>query len=169
MLIPISVLKKTLDNKIGKDSWKNLETETLILELELPFSNLLFDKLSVLKVIEHNPVIFFDDVMFSIYSTSVMNNIVADFEFLPHITSLELAFAIIEMAAILGVELHHLPEFGTGTTAYIREMLINEGYSEVLPPFDVVGIGALPKGQTNKDIADKDTAIKIYIKTMYNL
>ena len=168
MLIPISILKKTLDNKLGSGVWKDYETETLILELGLLFSDLLYDKISVLKVIEHNPALFFDDILFAVHAVNVINNVSTDFEYLPHITSLEMAFAIVEIAAVLDVPIHTLPEFGVGLTAYIREMLINEGYSDVLPPFDVVGLGALPKGQTRQDTLDKDKAIKEYIHAMYN-
>ena len=168
MLIPISILKKTIDNKFGSGVWKDYETETLILDLGLLFSDLLYDKLSILKVIEHKPTAFFDDVYFMIHATSVINNVSTDFEFLPHNTSLEIAFAIIELAGTLNVSLHTLPEFDTGTTAYIRETLINEGYSDVLSPFDVVGLGALPKGQTIQDSRDKEKAIKDYIHSLYN-
>lgn len=168
MLIPISILKKVLDNKLGVNSWSQYETETLILELDLPFSNLLYDKIAVLKTIDNNTDLFFEDVIFNIYATSVINNIPADFEFLPHLTSLEMAFSIIEISRVLGVELHNLPEFGIGTTTYIRNMLIDEGYSEVISPFDIVSIGALPKGQTSKDTIDKANAIKEYIHAMYN-
>jgi hypothetical protein len=168
MLIPISILKKTLDNMFGANVWKEYETETLILELGLLYSDLLYDKLSVLKVIEHHPTLFFEDILFCVHATNVINNTSTDFEYLPHITSLEMAFAITELAGILNVPTHALPEFGIGITAYIREMLINEGYSDVLPPFDVVGLGALPKGQTPQDTANKDRAIKEYIHAMYN-
>lgn len=168
MFIPISILKKTLDNILGTGVWKDYETETLILELGLPFSDLLYDKLSVLKIIEYEPTLFFKDILFTIHATSVINNISTDFEYLPHNTSLEMAFAITEMGVVINVPLHTLPDFGPGPTSYIREMLINEGYSEVLPPFDIIGVGALPKGQTTQDTFDKDKAIKDYIHAMYH-
>lgn len=168
MNIPISTIKKALDNKLGINSWKEYETETLLLELGLPFSDLLYDKLSILKVIEHRPTLFFDDVVFLINATAGMNNEEVDFYYLPHLTSLELAFAITEMSKILGVELHTLPEFAPETTQYIRDVLMNEGYSEVLSPFDIVGLGALPKGQMIRDTIDKGNAIKEYTHAMYN-
>lgn len=168
MLIPISILKKTLDNKFGVNVWKDYEIETIIIELGLPLTDVLYDKLSVLKVIEHEPTVFFDDILFLVHSTNVINNIPSDFEELPHVTSLELAFAITEMARVFEVNIHTLPEFGQGPTAYIREVLIDEGYSEVLPPFDIVGLGALPKGQTTQDTKDKERAINEYIHAMYN-
>jgi hypothetical protein len=168
MPIPISILKKSLDNKLGLNTWKEYEVETLLIETGLLFSDLLYDKLALLRVIEHRPTTFFDDVLFMVQATNVINNISADFEFLPHITSLEVAFAIMEMAEILGVPTHTLPEFDTGTTAYIRQILIDEGYSEVLSPFDIVGLGALPKGQTIQDTKDKEKAIREYVDYMYN-
>jgi hypothetical protein len=167
-MLPISILKKVLDKKLGEGAWKSFETETLVLELDLPQSDLLFDKVSVLKVIENIPEIFFDDISFLIYSTSVMNDQVADFEYLPHITSLEIALAIEEMSRVLGVELHQLPLFTTGPKAFIRDILINEGYSKVLPPFDIVGVGRLAEGQTEQDTADKAKAIEGYIHAIYN-
>ena len=168
MLIPLSTLKKSLDNKLGINSWKEYETETLLLELGLPFSDLLYDKLSILKVIEHRPDLLFQDVLFLIVATAGMNNEEVDFYYLPHLLSLELAFSIVEITKILGVELHTLPEFAPGPTQYIRDVLINEGYSEILYPFDVVGLGSLPKGQTIRDTIDKGVAIKEYISAMYN-
>jgi hypothetical protein len=167
-MLPISFLKKVLDKKLGANTWKEFEVETLLSELVLQYHPVLADKLNVLKVIEHNPSIFFDDLLFFINSTNVMNDEVSDFEFLPHLTSLEIAFAITELASILEVDAHHLPEFQPEVVAFIRDTLINEGYSEVLPPFDVVGLGALPKGQTSQDTSDKATAIKEYIHAMVN-
>jgi hypothetical protein len=168
MNIPISILKKTLDIKFGPNIWKDYETETIILGLDLEFSDLLYDKISVLKVIEHKPIAFCEELMFMLHATTVINNISTDFEFIPQNNSLELAFAIIEIGATLNVPIHALPEFGIETTAYIRELLINEGYSDVFPPFDVVGLGALPKGQTIQDSRDKQKAITEYIAAMYN-
>jgi hypothetical protein len=167
-MLPISVIKKVLDKKLGEGSYKNFETETLLLDLDLPYSDVLFDKLSVLKVIENLPSIFFEDIMFLIYATEVMNDQSADFEYLPHTNSLELAFAIEEMSRILGVELHQLPEFSTGTKAYIKNVLTNEGYSKPVTPFDVVGVGALGEGQTEQDTDDKAKAIESYIHHVYN-
>ena len=166
--IPISQLKKGLDQKLGKDSWVDYEVETLVIETGLPYSDLLRDKLHVLKIIEAKPTIFFDEVLFLVFATNVINNEIADFEYLPHIKSLEVAFAIEEMAKILEVELHQLPEFAMGPKYLIRDILISEGYSEVLPPFDVVGIGQLPKGQTEQDTLDKKKAIEAYLHAMFN-
>ena len=168
MILPISVIKKVLDKNLGEGSWKDYETETLLLELGLPYSDLLYDKLSVLKVIEHKPNLFFEEPSFLLYSTEVINNTPADFDYLPHINSLEMAFAITEMSAILGMELHSLPAFETGPKMVIRDILLNEGYSEVLPPFDIVGIGELPKGQTPEDTTNKAKAIEDYIHASYN-
>lgn len=168
MLIPISILKRTLDNKFGVNTWKDYEVETIIIELGLPLTDVLYDKISILKVIEHHPSLFFEDFLFMVHATSVLNNTPSDFKIFPHVVSLELAFAITEMSKVLNVNIYHLPEFGPSTTAYIREVLINEGYSEVLPPFDIVGLGALPKGQTKQDTGDKEKAITEYLKAMYN-
>ena len=165
--IPLSILKKSLDNKLGKDTWKDFEEETLLIETGLEYSDILMDKLNALKVIENKPDLFFEDAVFLIYATAVMNNDVANFSHLPHITSLEVAFAINEMARIWNTDLHLLPEFGLSAKYFIRDLLINEGYSEVLPPFDIVGLGELPKGQTEQDTLDKKKAIEDYIHAMY--
>ena len=165
--IPVSILKKSLDNKLGKDSWKDYEAETLLLATELPFSSLLLDKLNALNVIENKPQAFFEDVMFLVYCTAVMNNEAVNFSHLPHITSLELAFAIEEMSKILELDLHQLPQFSPATAMYTRDILINEGYSEVLPPFDIVGVGKLPQGQLPQDTADKRRALEEYLHASY--
>lgn len=167
-MLPISVIKKILDKKLGEGSWHEYETETLILELDLPYSELLHDKVSVLKVIENVPKIFFDDIIFLIYAAEVMNNTPADFSHLPHITSLELAFAITEIGRVFELETHLLPEFTAGPRAFIKGVLVEEGYSVVLPPFDIVGVGELEKGQEPGDTTDKAKAIEDYIHAMYN-
>jgi hypothetical protein len=165
--IPVSVLKKTLDNTLGEAVWWEFETETLVSELQLPLTNLLHDKLSFLKVFMQHPELFFEDTMFFLHSVSVMNNEPADFEYVPHITSLEIAFAIVEVAKMMEVELHAMPNFGVGSVAVIKEVLKNEGFSAVVPPFDVVGVGALPEGQTAQDTEDKRKAIEEYIHATY--
>ena len=167
-MIPISVIKKILDKKLGEGSWHEYEPETLITELDLPYSELLHDKVSVVKVIESVPRIFFDDILFLIYATEVINDTPADFASVPHITSLELAFAITEIGRLFEVEHHMLPDFTAGPRAFIRGVLVDEGYSATIPPFDVVGVGELEKGQEPQDTADKAKAIEDYIHGMYN-
>lgn len=167
-MILVSKLKKILDDSLGKGEWKDFEVETLILESGIPYSDLLFDKVALLRVIEHYPTLFFEDVMFMAYAADVFNHSEADFDVMPHITSLEMALAINEMALLLSVPIHELPTFDVGTTMFIKHILTEEGYSKVLSPFDIVGITGLSEGQTEQDTADKEMAIKGYLYAIYN-
>ena len=163
-----STLKITLDKYLGTGQWKDLEPETIISVLGLEYSALLHDKVSLMKAIEVLPHLFFEDTMFMLHATDVLNDEVADFDYVPHITSLELAFAIVEMALILGKDLNELPSFGPGATTVVRDVLIREGYSKVLHPFTVVGVGELHEGQTEEDTANKQKALEEYINAKRN-
>lgn len=165
-MIDIYTLKVLFDKKLGSGTWEGLESETLALELNLPVTSLLLDEISVLKIIVVNPSLFFQDPIFMVYATEVINGTSADFDYIPHITSLEIAYAIFEVALVLGVQLNDLPMFGTGPKILIKNVLVNEGYSVPVPPFDVVGMGQLTPGQTEQDTADKEKAIKEYINAI---
>ena len=166
-MIVTSSIKKKLDEILGDSTWKDLEVETLILELGMPYSDELFDQVSVLKVVANASELFYTDVSFFIYASEVLNGNAADFDYLPHITSLEAAFAIVEMAVILGKRLNESSDFDTGPKTYIKDLLINEGYSSTPSPFDIVGVGRLTEGQLPQDILDKEKAIIEYCSAMY--
>lgn len=152
-----------------KDSdWKFYEVETLALQLTDDPTPLILDKISVLRIILRHPDLFFSNIMVFLHATEVMNNIKADFDFLPTPTSLEMAYSIVEMAKLLQVSLHELPKFESEVISGIKHLLINEGYSHIIPPFDIVGITGLTEGQTEEDTLDKKKAIEQYVTSMSN-
>lgn len=165
-LIPISSLNKYLSDTITTDDgapWFTLETETILLALGTS-SRLLREKISLLKVIGFEPELFFSDPMFFLHATEVMNNTVANFEFIPVPTSLEIAFAIVEIEKIVG----ELLPFKKGIQLTIQHILTQEGYSITPSPFDNIGGINLAKGQYPEDSAKKSQAIKEYINGMYS-
>jgi hypothetical protein len=169
---PISTLKKELENKFGSE-WFYLEIETILLEFgenssDLLFDELLRDKINVLKVVSHNPDKFYINPLFFIHASEVMNNNVTDFTSIPMLTSIEAAFAIIDMSKVLGVELNNSPHFNNGVRMVIKYILDNDGYSEVVYPFDIVGITGLTAGQHTIDTENKKKAIDQYVTAMYS-
>lgn len=165
--IRISILKLGLDKVLGQGNWGELEAETIFLALDLPYSDLMMDKVYLLKVLVTKPDLFYSDIGLTLYATEVINNNVADFSFVPHITSLELAFALSEVKAILTSEKSIVgPSEGFGkAVAYI---LREEGYSKPIPPFEFVPESLLVPGQLESDTADKAKAIQHYIQGKHN-
>lgn len=164
----VSKLKDHIDSILGVGAWAELETETILSELGLPVTSLLFDQVSLLKAIESDKELFFKEALFFMYAVAVFNDEEADFGNLPSITSLEIALAIVEMAIILDTSINELPVFEAGPKAVVRDILIEEGYSKSIAPFDIVGVGELTEGQTEQDTKDKEMAIRGYIHAIYN-
>jgi hypothetical protein len=159
-------IKGTLDRIFGKGEWENLEIETISLTLGIELDLLTRDKISVLQIIVTQPDLFFDDASFTLYCTDVINNIEADFEYIPTPTSLELAFAISQVRRVLVDNGIYVSADNQGLIHTASYILRQEGYSEPLAPFDFVPADMLEKGQTAEDTANKAKAIKRYIKEM---
>lgn len=165
--LPISSIKKYLSGILPL-GWEHFENETLILELNVPMTPILIEKLSLIKVLMIKPELFYEDVLFFLHACEVFNNQVTDFGTVPSLTSLEVAFAITDMAAFDGVGVDQSRPFSKGVRLAIREILINDGYSSPVKPFDVVGITDLVAGATAEDMTKKEQAIKDYISGTYN-
>lgn len=160
-LAPISKLKLLFDKVFGKNEWLDLEPETIIMSLDLPFSDLLHDKVYLLKILCSDAGIFYEDFAFALYAIEVINNRVADFSSIPSVTSLELAFAIVEVPLVTG----GVPDYSNLIPA-LSYILREEGYSKPVAPFSFIPESNLEAGQTDKDISDKEMAIKLYIHNM---
>jgi hypothetical protein len=165
-LASISHIKNALDRVFGKGEWANLEIETISLTLGIYLDELTRDKISVLQIVETQPELFFDDASFTLYATDVINNIEADFEFVPTPTTLELAFAISEIRKILVENGVYIAVENSGLVTTAAYILRNEGYSEPIYPFDFIPADKLEAGQTSEDTENKKKAIKRYIKEM---
>ena len=163
-LLPISSINLKLNSIEG---WVMFETETLLLELGWEFSQLLSDKIGVLRVVKSMPKLFYSDAMFFLHATSVMNNNEVNFENIPSVNSLEVAFAIVDMSRVLDVHLDNSPMFTSDVRTVVKHILIDDGYSEVPSPFNVVGITGLSIGQLSEDILNKAKAIVSYVTSMY--
>lgn len=161
--LPVSSVKRYI-SKVLPDGWENFETETILTELGLSHSDLLVDKINIIRVFKAEPMMFYEDPLFFLHACEVFNNNVTDFYTLPHITSLEAALAILDASKMLDLEVvEQSPPFSFAVRALVREILIDDGYSEPVWPFDVVGITGLEPGATAEDMANKRRAIKEYI------
>lgn len=162
----ISHIKASLDRIFGKGEWRDLEIETISITLGMVLDTLTRDKISVLQLIETQPELYFEDAAFTLYATDVINNIEADFEFVPAPTTLELAYAITEVRKVLVENGIYVPLEATGLVTTAAYMLRQEGYSEPVAPFDFIPSEMLEAGQTSEDTENKKKAIRRYIKEM---
>lgn len=164
--ILVSSLSRYLD-KILPVEWPHFETETILLELGVEANDLLIDKINLIKVFRANDTLFYEDPMFFMYSCEIFNNNVADFDTLPHITSLEAALAIIDASRLLGLDtVEESHRFSEGVRMIVREILVDDGYSFPVWPFDSVGIADLSEGATKEDMANKSRAIREYVASV---
>lgn len=166
--IKVSSLYSYLNSIFKDEAWWDFETETILDEFGFQVNELLREKVNLCKVLYNRPGLFFEDIMFFLHSVEVFNDEIADFTFVPEVNSLEVALAITEMSKVLGVKLESLPHFSEGIRSIINLVLNDEGYSEAVSPFDVVGGLTLTEGQTKEDTLKKKRAIEEYIRGMYN-
>ena len=171
--IRISDLKNTLDSILGINSWFDYEPETIIMEMDdrgLDISgNNLADLIFVLKILGIRPNIFYEDFWFTLISTDVINGNEANFNSVPHINSLELALAIVEVQKVLStLGVGVLSSYSDDFIDAVSSILISEGYSKPVGPFIFIPESKLESGQTDEDTAHKIRAIKMYIKGFHN-
>lgn len=164
----ICTLKCKMDSILGKDAWWDFEVETIVSELNLSFySQSLEDKIYLLKTLMLKPELFHEDFWFTMIATDVINGNVADFTQVPHVTSLELAYAIVEIQSTLSSS-DVVSKYNDGFIEGVAYILRNEGYSEPVAPFGFVPKDLLAQGQTEEDSSNKAKAIQLYIKGMSN-
>lgn len=164
---PLSVLYQGFEKAFGQDQWSHLEPETISLHLGHPFDALMLDKVMVLQVMENDPNVFTEDIGFTLHATEVINNQVADFKSVPHVTSLELAYAITENDKIL-ISKGVTPTYTDGFKKAIAYLLREEGFSEPVYPFGFIPKTMLVAGQTKEDSVAKELGIRKYIEGMNN-
>jgi hypothetical protein len=164
---PISLIKQVLDRMFGAIPWCNYEVETLLLETGLPATELCREKLNLLRVLGHHPELFYQDHLFFLHAVETMNNKVTDFDFIPTPSSLEMAFAIHDMARTHLHSLDESPAFSQAVILTVKHCLINEGYSAPIGPFSHIGITGLHPGQTQEDTNNKLKAIIEYVNSNF--
>lgn len=162
--LPVSSVARYI-SKVLPEGWESFETETILMELGVPASDLLIDKINLLRLFKGEPTMFYEEPMFFLHACEVFNNNVTDFTTLPHITSLEAALAIVDASRLLGyATVEESPPFSYGVRLTIKDILIEDGYTEPVWPFDSVGIVGLSETQWPEDIANKARAIREYVK-----
>ena len=144
--------------------WTTYEPETISSELDFDFNELLLDKINVIKVLKYDPGLFWNDPIFLLYSIEVINNNVANFDSIPSPTSLELIWATNQVIELQGDVLESPLAFNL----VVKEILTNEGYSEVPPELAFTKV-VLQPGQTKEDTANKMSAIKVYCNYQQSL
>lgn len=164
---PISSLSSDLTSLWGKEeSWWDFEVDTLLLESHISISDISREKLNLLKVLHSDKSLFYSNSLFFLHAVEVLNNNVTDFNYVPSPTSLEVAFAIVDMARILEVALNESPPFSEEVRNTIHHILSQEGYSLPIGPFSIVGINSLTSGQTLEDTSNKLKAITQYVSSI---
>jgi hypothetical protein len=163
-LAPIDAIVKNLDRIFGKGKWENYELETISLELGFGLDELSRDKLNVLQIVIQTPEAYFEDVLFFLHAVGVINNNVANFETFPLPTSLEMAYAHVEMRKLFPSH-----PYGNGVLKTVKYILDQEGYSEPVWPFNEMGLKSeeFAKGQEAQDTKDKEEAIKHYLEGLH--
>lgn len=158
--LPLSRLDAIIVRALGQD-WHEYEDETISLQLKLAFTPILVDKVNLLRILRLRPEMFYEDFLFFVHSVEVCNNQVADFEFLPMPTSLEIAFAVDEVSRVVE------GEFSDGIKVAVTKMLKEEGYSEAPGPLALVCFpDGLVEGQDREDMDAKHSAVEEYVRLM---
>jgi hypothetical protein len=165
---PVSDLKKALDKVFGAIPWWTYEVETILLENGIPVSDLGREKINLLKVSLTHRDAFYTDYLFFLHAVEVFNNNITDFQYIPSPTSLEMAFAIVDMAKTFEHPIEESPLFSDEVRLTIKNTLVNEGYSVPVGPFSNVGITGLTPGQTPQDTNNKLKAITQYVSSIYS-
>lgn len=167
-LASLTNIRGNLNRVFGKGTWKGWELETISDELGVVFDELGRDKIQILQILELNPNMFFEDMSFFLHATIVINNQVADFEYLPMPTSLELAYTLVEIKKLMGPD-YIFPTPDSDIVDAVAYLLIEDGYSKPIPPFEFVPENRLHEGQTPSDIEAKKKALSIYAHYMDSL
>lgn len=162
---PLETIKSTLDRIFGKGLWKDWEIETISLDLGLVLDELTRDKIWVLKVLEHDPDVFYSNPLFFLYATNVINNDTADFESVALPTCLEMAYAIYEVGKM------YPGTFENSVRKVMAYLLIEEGFTAPVGPFKtILSDEVFPTSPEAKkeDLDNKELAIGEYIRGMNN-
>jgi hypothetical protein len=147
-------IRENLNRVFGKGAWKGWELETISDELGVGFNELARDKIHILQILELNPNMFFEDMSFFLHATTVINNQVAD--------------ALVEVKRLLGPD-YIFPNPASDIVDTVAYLLIEDGYSKPIPPFEFVPENRLHEGQTPSDVEAKRKALNIYAHYMDSL
>lgn len=173
-------LERFLDKlfKGEEEAWQALEPEVVLDFLKqhgTTITNRLAAKLKILKFIKEDGAMeLLEDPLRVIYTTEVLNNedsLFSDPSFIPHITSLELAYFVDQMNYFKGPGEEYPYEFKK-VASYI---LAEDGFYEPVDPFAFLKKEDLFEGhddmpETDKEIqAAKAKGIAMYLKLLRDL
>ncbi len=158
-------LSKYFEERFDGEDWKDFEPESLLIELAdatddvIPLDTI--KKVLLLKTLEDNPDRFYDDPLFIMHAVEIANGTsVTSVKTVPHITSLELAYAV----NLIGEMYPHEP---TDTLTKTCEFVLrDEGYTSAPSPFTFVDSNNLPKTESKADMQKKEKAIRVYLRLM---
>lgn len=168
-LVSLATLYTSLARVFKSKPWVSFEPETISMHLGVRLDDLTFDKIEVLRTLLVSPDVQ-DNFSFILYATEVVNNNVADFDRLPAVTSLDLAYYI---ASLQDLAVASKGAFTFKATTALTEItkytLTEEGYSVAVAPFTFLPEDSLATGQTAQDTADKSKALLDYVEHMRSL
>lgn len=157
----LCTIRDNLNRIFGPKVWAEYDLETISLELGIVMDELLRDKITLLQILEQDHELFYNDVLFFLHASEVINNKIADFEALPFPSSLEIAYAIFKIGKL------YPDEFAYSVKKAITYILKDEGYSKPVGIFkNIAFTDELEAGQEKSDSSDKARAIEEYIKGM---
>lgn len=158
--IRLPTLLNVLKAKYGEE-WVDLEDETISLDMGMGMTQIILDKINVLRILTLEPEMFYQDFLFFLHATDVFNNIPADFGSFPMPNSLQLAWAAKEIHNVVDGEFDY--EVKTGVTKMLKE----EGYSSAPGPLlEICFPENLEPGQEQEDRESKEEAVRKYIEHM---
>lgn len=181
---PLWRLNELLIGKFGED-WTSLEDETLSLDLGLVLSELLLQKVRLLRVIKldnrshdhkmddeehgwvgHAEPRVSSDPLFLIHSSDIINNQVVEPTVISLPTSLEFAYTVYSLSKLPGGFKH-----STMVKEMAEHVMKQDGFSAPAGELSFVDTSKFVDGAITpaSDIANKTKAIKAYITHMEDL
>lgn len=162
------ILSRLRDQLIARygEEWHDMEPETISLDLGVILDPVSLQGVQVLRTIHQYPELFLEDPMYFLNFCETANNHILDESHMPSVTSLELAWALVELKRLLpeGSESVDSSEMIRKVCKYI---LREEGYSEPVPPFTgFLKSDDFYDGQTPDATANKAKGIRLYIAAM---
>ena len=160
--VSLETLVKTLETWYPK-VWPHVDVTTMVTshQDEIELSPLLLDKFILSQALAEDRERFYDEVLFFLYSTSIINNEGLDLSQVPFLTSLEIAYSIVEVGRVFPLK----EGYSIDVQAYTEEVLHEDGYRSRPWPF---GFLEDPRLQ-GKEEPDKAKAIRLYIEYMDKL
>lgn len=183
--ISLTKLNELLTKEYGI-TWFELEHETITLDMGVVFSELFWQKVSLLKVLlrdarsfevkldeYHRGVVgvigldeprIYTDPLFAIYSSDLINNIEIEPAAITMPTAMELAYAIKELGAL---PISFNPSESEVWKMLAETVLKEEGIDRPVPPFMFVDPGLFPeKVRSDDELKMINVALKAYISLM---